>query len=197
VALTEHSLDFLTADLANVAPDTPVVLFTHYGLRGFGSPGTAPWPGYSPDFWWSTREAHAFAYALKGHHVVALIHGHTHACAFYQWDLTNVTGRVVDVYNAPALQKGGSKDPLDTPSQFVAFEIDTSSRRFRAFQRVGSEWGSIQHEKALDAPSLRSVAGSVSGGGQEEQWIAHESAAVGSIHVRAQDARVTPEWVVV
>lgn len=30
----EHSLDFLIADLAAVAPETPVVLFMHYGLRG-------------------------------------------------------------------------------------------------------------------------------------------------------------------
>ena len=93
-----------------------MVLFTHYGLRGFGAPGAAPWPGYSPDFWWSAREALAFARAIAGHNVVALIHGHTHACSFYQWDLSNVTGRVVDVYNAPALQKGGPNDPMTTPS---------------------------------------------------------------------------------
>ena len=80
----EDSLGFLTADLAAVAPTTPVVLFTHYGLRGFGAPGTAPWAGYSPDFWWSAREAAAFATALAGHNVVALVHGHTHACVFYQ-----------------------------------------------------------------------------------------------------------------
>ena len=28
-----------------------------------------------------------------------------------------------DVYNAPALQKGGPKDPLTTPSQYLVFEL--------------------------------------------------------------------------
>ena len=36
---------------------------------------------------------------------------------FYKWDLSKETGRVYDVYNAPALQKGGLKDPPATPSQ--------------------------------------------------------------------------------
>jgi hypothetical protein len=47
----EHSLDFLVSDLGKVSKSTPIVLFTHYGINGFGSPGTTPWAGYSPDFW--------------------------------------------------------------------------------------------------------------------------------------------------
>ena len=31
------------------------------------------------------------------------MHGHTHACVFYQWDMTKVTGKVYDVYNAPGI----------------------------------------------------------------------------------------------
>ena len=92
----EHSLEFLEADLAKQDTSTPIVLFMHYGMSGFGQPGSVPWAGYSPDFWWSTREARAFGEAIKAHNIVAIVHGHTHACVFYQWDLTNVTGRVCE-----------------------------------------------------------------------------------------------------
>jgi hypothetical protein len=57
----EFSLSFLEADLKTVDKGTPLVLFMHYGLTGFGAPGVPPWSGYSPDFWWSAREAAAFA----------------------------------------------------------------------------------------------------------------------------------------
>ena len=77
-----------------------------------------PWAGYSPDFWWSTREALAFGRAIASHNIVGIVHGHTHACVFYEWDLSKITGRKYDIYNAPALQKGGPKDPL-TPSQYL------------------------------------------------------------------------------
>lgn len=92
----EHSLEFLVSDLEKQDKATPIVLFMHYGMAGFGTPGTVPWAGYSPDFWWSTREARAFAEAIKEYNVVAIVHGHTHACVFYQWDLSNVTGRVCE-----------------------------------------------------------------------------------------------------
>ena len=110
--------------------------------------------------------------------MAALIHGHTHTCVFYSWDLTNVTGAVIDVYNAPALQKGGPSDPLSTPSQFLVFELDTTSRRLRAFQRISNEWGPIRHEKPLDAQAAeRALPANATA----------EDAAVGSIRVRARD----------
>ena len=146
----ENSLDFLIEDLARLDTATPTVLFMHYGMQGFGSPGTVPWAGYSPDFWWSTREALAFGEAIASHNVVAIVHGHTHACVFYQWDLSNHTGRVYDVYNAPSLQKGG---PQSTPSQYLTFEVDVEQQRFRVFQRVGGMWGAIMHEKTLNVSS--------------------------------------------
>ena len=99
---------------------------------------------------WSEREAANFATAIKDHNIVGIVHGHTHACVFYRWKPAN-TGRSYDVYNAPALQKGGPKDPLATPSQYLVFELDRAAGRFRAFQRVGSSWGSISHEKNLTA----------------------------------------------
>ena len=36
----EHSLEFLESDLAKLDKATPTVLFMHYGMSGFGSPGT-------------------------------------------------------------------------------------------------------------------------------------------------------------
>ena len=56
-----------------------------------------------------------------------------------------------DVYNAPALQKGGPKDPLTTPSQYLVFEMDIEKGQFRAFQRVGDEWVRIRHTTHFDA----------------------------------------------
>jgi|LauGreDrversion2_2_1035103.scaffolds.fasta_scaffold19324_1 hypothetical protein len=197
----EFSLSFLEADLKTVDKGTPLVLFMHYGLTGFGAPGVPPWSGYSPDFWWSAREAAAFASVLRGHHVAALIHGHTHACAFYTWDLSNVTGQVIDVYNAPSLQKGGKDDPDDPSvrSQFLVFELDTTARRLRVFQRVGNDWGTIKHEKSLDGTTLASMAPALQDEVQDEAqvWVAHETAAVGQIHVRAKDEPITPSWVMV
>ena len=114
--------------------------------------------GYSPDFWWSAREATAFAKAIAPYNVVAIVHGHTHACVFYKWDLTTVTGKVYPVFNAPALQKGGPKDPASTPSQFLAFEIDPAAKSLRVFQRVGSSWGSVMYEGSF-AGGSKLVAG--------------------------------------
>jgi hypothetical protein len=141
----EHSLDFLIADLAERPVTTPTILYMHYGIQGFGAPGQVPWAGYSPDFWWSTREAAAFAKAIAPYNIVALVHGHTHACVFYQWDLSNVTGKVYPVFNAPALQKGGPSEPQSTPSQYLAFQVDPLRGKLAVYQRVGSGWGAIQY----------------------------------------------------
>ena len=51
----EHSLDFLVADLAKLDKATPTVIFMHYGLKGFGSPGTVPWAGRKSIDWVSPR----------------------------------------------------------------------------------------------------------------------------------------------
>ena len=112
------------------------VLFFHYPLRG----------GMAFPHYWSEAEALTFAKAIRNHNVIALVHGHTHSCVFHRWDLSNSTGRSYDVFNAPALQKGGATDALLTPSQYLVFEIDDTARTLRVFQRVGSGWGTIMHE---------------------------------------------------
>jgi len=74
---------------------------------------------------------------------------------FYKWDLSNYTGHVYDVYNAPALQKGGVEPPQQ-PSQYLTIEVDTAAGHFRVFQRVGSGWGMF-HEKNLSSVAPLSV----------------------------------------
>ena len=74
------------------------------------------------------------------------------------------------------------------------FELDVQARRFRAFQRIGGEWGTIMHEKPLDAKHALELPAFEEA---EEAWAAHEAAAVGRIRVRAEDAPVAPEWVIV
>ena len=145
--------------------------------------------------------------------MLAIVHGHTHQCAFYTWDLTSVTGQIVDVYNAPALQKGGKGDPPTTPSQFLVFELDVALRRLRAFQRIGAGWGPIMHEKTWanatrpDASwrasqsrgRARAENASLMEGGlpMMEVQVVTEEAAVGAIRVRAAEPQVVPWWVVV
>jgi hypothetical protein len=216
----EHSLDFLVNDLKQVSKTTPVVLFMHYGIKGFGSPGQVPWSGYSPDFWWSTREAMQFAHAIAGWNVVAIVHGHTHACVFYQWDLSNVTGYKYDLYNAPALQKGGKNDPpgsLGARSQYLVFEIETGGNdttstsgnaastggnaastaaeasppprppaSLRAFQRVGDGWGTITHEKEINATASTAKI-------CEKLTTELSQVAVGAVRVRAAGEAVVPQ----
>ena len=55
--------------------------------------------------YWTPSEATAFGVAIKDHNVIALVHGHTHVCVFYTFDMRAVTGRQYPVFNAPALQK--------------------------------------------------------------------------------------------
>ena len=65
------------------------------------------------------------------------------------------------------------------------------------FQRVGNEWGTIKHEKSLDGTTLASMAPALQDEVQDDVqvWVAHETAAVGQIHVRAKDEPITPSWV--
>jgi hypothetical protein len=70
---------------------------------------------------------------------------------------------------------------------------DIDAGRFRAFQRVGSDWGKIMHEKPLNrtAPAVLQSAS-----GQEELQHPHDG--VGTVHVRAMDTEniVPPHHVV-
>ena len=108
------------------------------------------------------------------------------------------------MYNAPALQKGGQNDPQSTPSQYLAFEIDVEAGRFRAFQRVGSEWGKISHEKNISRttplPVLSAPAVVVPTRRRRlSAGVGRDAAAVvGKVWIRAEDSdHVLPDHVVV
>jgi hypothetical protein len=129
-----YSLDFLKDDLLKLPKTKPLVLFFHYPIQNMD-------PNY-----WTADMMLTFARVIQGYNVIALVHGHTHQCIFYKWDLTNSTGHVYNVFNAPALQKGGATDPESTPSQYLVVEIDDAAQTLRVFQREGSNWGTISYE---------------------------------------------------
>jgi Calcineurin-like phosphoesterase len=64
---------WLGAQLDDLGPDHPVILFFHYSLEG----------PYS-DFW-EESEKDAFARAILGHNVLAIFHGHEHRVGHYAW----------------------------------------------------------------------------------------------------------------
>lgn len=83
-----HSLDFLRSELATRVGDSgaPVVLYQHFGFD----------PAHSLN-WWTDRERDDYHRLIRGHNVIAIFHGHSHDCAFYQW-------RGIDVFNAPHMR---------------------------------------------------------------------------------------------
>jgi len=70
-----RSLTFLHDDLARIEACRPVVIIFHYGFDDFG---------LEPR-WWTDEQRDAFAQAIEGHNVIALLHGHTHTTALYEW----------------------------------------------------------------------------------------------------------------
>lgn len=62
--------------------------------------------------------------------------------------------------------------------------VDVDAGRFRAFQRVGSDWGKIMHEKPLNrtAPAASQLPTRT---GLEE--LQHPQSEVGTVRVRAMD----------
>ena len=71
-----NALQFLKDYLKNVGPTAPVIIWQHYGYC----------EGFNFDWnWWSAKQRRLFYDAVKDHHIVALLHGHTHAPAHYLW----------------------------------------------------------------------------------------------------------------
>ena len=71
------SLDFLKRDLAERvgASGRPVVLFWHYGLRGWGL-----------EKWWLPEDLARLKEVIAPYNVVMIVHGHEHAFAQYEWE---------------------------------------------------------------------------------------------------------------
>ena len=114
--LPGHSLEFLKDDLArNVGPSgRPVVLFQHYGWDVWG------------EGWWSDRERHALAAAIKGYNVIAIFWGHAHVVM--RLDLDGIPG-----FCAGAAQA----DPL--PGSFLVVRV--RAKEMDVAERKPDGWG--------------------------------------------------------
>jgi 3',5'-cyclic AMP phosphodiesterase CpdA len=92
-----RSLDFLRDDLRATVADSgrPVILFWHYGLRGWGL-----------EKWWLPEDLTALKQTIEPYNVVLILHGHEHAFAQYTWE-------GYPVFMCPSPQR--DRDP-DTPT---------------------------------------------------------------------------------
>lgn len=81
-----EGLAFLSADLARVGKERPVVIYFHFPLRGPFSTGN--WFG-------DGRHRGELARVLFGFNVIGLFHGHYHGSGRYRWE-------GIDVYNVGA-----------------------------------------------------------------------------------------------
>jgi len=89
------ALAFLEADLEEAVGDSgrPVVLMSHYGFDGFSQEPR----------WWTQQQKEDFLEVVAGYHVVAYLHGHTHATFEYPYeglDVLNVGSPYYTEYNA-------------------------------------------------------------------------------------------------
>lgn len=103
---------FLKQDLAEQIGDSdrPVVLFWHYGLRGWGL-----------DKWWTEEDLASLKSALAGYNVILIIHGHEHRYERYEW-------AGYDVVMAPApYRPGEAPESPSTPKGFLVLRATTDS----------------------------------------------------------------------
>lgn len=72
----KDALAFLKQDLAEQVDtsDQPIVLFWHYGLRGWGL-----------EKWWTEADLANLKSTLAGYNVVLILHGHEHRYERYEW----------------------------------------------------------------------------------------------------------------
>ena len=68
----ESSLSFLKARLAKIGATEPVVIAMHLDFSARST-------------WWDQPKRKAFYEAIKGHHIIALLHGHTHVITRLQF----------------------------------------------------------------------------------------------------------------
>lgn len=102
--------------------------------------------------------------------------------------------------STPAPLNVTPRNAVGTPSQYLAFELDTEARRLRAFQRVGNQWGTVSMEKIWPnggpTPPSNATAEAAERrhSGRRGQPL---PAAVGSIRVLAASPAVSDRSVVV
>jgi hypothetical protein len=68
----EGGLSFLKSRLAKIGPAEPVVIVQHLDFSARST-------------WWDQPKRKAFYEAIKGHHIIALLHGHTHVITRLQF----------------------------------------------------------------------------------------------------------------
>jgi len=101
------SLDFLKATLeANVGDSgRPVILWWHYGLRGWGF-----------EQWWTQEDLDNLKEAIADYNVVMIIHGHEHRYDHYEWE-------GYPVFMAPAPQYDRNPETPDVDSKPKGFLV--------------------------------------------------------------------------
>ena len=105
-----HSLDFLRDDLKSQVGDSgrPVVLFWHYGLRGWGL-----------EKWWTPEDLANLKEAIKPYNIVLILHGHEHAFASYEWE-----GYPVFMCPSPQIDRDpNTPDVASTPKGFLVVRL--------------------------------------------------------------------------
>lgn len=110
----KNALDFLRRELEeHVGTSTrPVVLFWHYGLRGWGL-----------EKWWTEEDLSNLRSALSGYNVVLILHGHEHRFERYEW-------AGYDVVMAPAPYSPGEEEgSRSIPKGFLVVQITDDSLR--------------------------------------------------------------------
>lgn len=112
------SLDFLVADLRDHVGDggRPVVVTHHIDMARYAAP--VPDDADSSAKEWDPADVAGFFAALRGHHVAAVFHGHTHARAVWRWE-----GSVCRPAGVAPVS-GGDDAP---PRAIDVFNVDNSS----------------------------------------------------------------------
>lgn len=108
----KDALDFLMQDLSRQVGSKaqPVILFWHYGLRGWGL-----------EKWWTRADLENFQSVLEGYNVVLILHGHEHRYERYEW-------AGYDVIMAPAPVQGVEEGERKTrPKGFLAIRVTEDS----------------------------------------------------------------------
>ena len=85
------SLPFLKQDLAEHAKDRerPIVITHHVDMARYAAPLDALALPANPE--WDSADVQGYFEAIRGHNVVAVLYGHTHARNIFRWDGTKST----------------------------------------------------------------------------------------------------------
>ena len=133
VRIYESASEFLDQDLKrNVsASGRPVIAFHHFGFDKEHSLQ-----------WWPEEWRTAYFNQIKSYNIIAILHGHSHKTAIYQWN-------GIDIYHPPHLRGDPKKGELVTHGFFV-FHI-TDDELTVAERKLDDTWG-LTSRKSLRKP---------------------------------------------